>query len=756
MNKRYLLLVSATLVLASCNGKPTTPAESSSPTPSESSLNSEASSQVSKEESKVESSVSSAVSSESIQSSSSSEKQIIYVSSIVVDNAPTVMEVNESVRLSVSVSPENADNTKVTYSSSNPSVADVSRTTLNAYAPGKATITITAADGGGASASFEVTVKEPIVAPSTWEDGKKLLEDSNEKTTNISGYTYNYKYTTYKEDSSLNNVTEEIKQYVYGEDGNVAYTGTHSDSASGKSAPIAGFKGIEGDKFYELDHTYSTYDYRDEYSKAGGSINDTYLSIAREISEFEEIFKYVEQPSKWNGTKSYTGVVEDDLIKIKYSHEENGYQYSYKGSLEATINPQGELLDLKFKDTAYFNPDFEGIRYTYEYSIDVKHDAKAKELPVGVSDFHLTSNYQNFVRTYGSKEDNVALVGNYIQFEAREPSQTYAVDYLQENFEIVSSSDTSIIGKKKDTDTTYYALSEGQATLTIKRKSTGEAKDVVVTCVKPDATSFDTIKSSEGINMSVGKITTFTANLKPVEADQLFSVASSDETLMRVYNDGGVWYGEALKAGTVTITFSTSTGLCTPKTLDITIKEAPAETPKYVGTWTHGSNTLVLEANGNATWNGTHKLTFTYDESTGIGKINPHTVFDGEDNYFKYNAGSDTVEIVLWDEYYETGCTDVLSRVGGSTPSTPTKSFAGNWTTSTVSLVIEENGNGTWNGYAFTFTYDEKTHKLTVSNFANYDDDENVFTWNPDNDTLTIHVSGCYGDDIYNAVATRA
>lgn len=743
MNKKYLLLVSSALLLASCGTvNASSNVDSSSEIVSESSVKSE-------EESKSESSVA--------PSSSSSEKQVIYVSSITVDNAPTTMYVDDTLKLEVSVLPENADNNKVTYSSSNPSVADVSRNTLSAYAPGKATITITAADGSGVSASFEVTVKAKVVAPDTWDKAKASIENATKLASNVSGYTYKENYKSYQNDGSDSNSNSSVKNYVYSKDGNAAYTGVYKSSASSSDVPLAGWRGVVDNEMRIIDHAYQTYSYKDIKKAIGADLSkENAYKETQYISDSEPILKYVSEPSKWGGDKTYIGNVEDEIIKIKYSHSDNGYATSYKGSLEATLNAAGELLTLTLKDEAYYEPDFVGLRYTYEYTIEVDYSAKADTLPVSVSDFYLTENYTNIVRTYGSKEDNVAIVGNYIQFEGREKSQIYAIDYLQENFEIVSSSNVDVIGKKKETDTTYYALSEGTSTLTIKRKSTGETKNVVVTSVRPEATSFDTVISSEGINMNVGKTTKFTASLKPTEASQDFIAKSGDESIMRVYQQDGEWYGEALKAGEVTITFTTESGLATPKTLTLTISEAPAEAPKWAGTWKSGSNTMVLEANGNGKWNE-YSFTFTYNESTKKGTMSNFGAFDDDENEFTYSESKGTISVYLSGDYgdnvYNTEMTKVVED---DTPSTPTKSQVGTWKSGSITMVLEANGNGTWEGYHFTYSYNETTHKATMSNFAAFDDDENEFTYNPDNDTISVHVSGDYGDNVFNATFSRA
>ena len=76
----------------------------------------------------------------------------------------TLTSAGETVQLTATVLPENANNKSVTWSSNNTSVATVSKTGLvTAVANGTATITATTNDGSGKSATCEVTVDTPIL-----------------------------------------------------------------------------------------------------------------------------------------------------------------------------------------------------------------------------------------------------------------------------------------------------------------------------------------------------------------------------------------------------------------------------------------------------------------------------------------------------------------------------------------------------------------------------------------------------------------
>ncbi|MBR1391810.1 MAG: Ig-like domain-containing protein [Lachnospiraceae bacterium] len=86
----------------------------------------------------------------------------IAVSGISLSHSQTTLKAGENLQLQAEVTPENAYNTNIRWSSSNPAVAAVSSTGLvTAVAGGSAVITATAADGG-CTASCQVDVTVPL------------------------------------------------------------------------------------------------------------------------------------------------------------------------------------------------------------------------------------------------------------------------------------------------------------------------------------------------------------------------------------------------------------------------------------------------------------------------------------------------------------------------------------------------------------------------------------------------------------------
>ena len=86
----------------------------------------------------------------------------ISVTNITLDSSSIELTEGDSFTLTASVSPSNADNKTVLWTSSNASVATVNRGVVQAVAPGSAVITATS-DDGGKTATCNVTVVSKVV-----------------------------------------------------------------------------------------------------------------------------------------------------------------------------------------------------------------------------------------------------------------------------------------------------------------------------------------------------------------------------------------------------------------------------------------------------------------------------------------------------------------------------------------------------------------------------------------------------------------
>ncbi len=103
----------------------------------------------------------------------------ILVTGVSLDKSEVTLEVEESVTLSAKITPANAENTTVTWSSSDTAVATVSDGVVTAKKAGTATITVKTTDGGK-TASCTVTVTPVAVTGVTLDKDELTLEVGEE------------------------------------------------------------------------------------------------------------------------------------------------------------------------------------------------------------------------------------------------------------------------------------------------------------------------------------------------------------------------------------------------------------------------------------------------------------------------------------------------------------------------------------------------------------------------------------------------
>lgn len=88
----------------------------------------------------------------------------VPVTGVTLDPTSLTLNVNQTATLTATITPNDATNQNVTWTSDNPSVATVSGGVVTAVAPGEATITATTQDGSF-DATCTVTVNKPVVPP---------------------------------------------------------------------------------------------------------------------------------------------------------------------------------------------------------------------------------------------------------------------------------------------------------------------------------------------------------------------------------------------------------------------------------------------------------------------------------------------------------------------------------------------------------------------------------------------------------------
>jgi len=102
-------------------------------------------------------------------------KVIQHVSSISLDKTTLTLKVGETDRLQTTISPDNADNKKVSWSSTNEQLATVdAEGNVVAVAAGEVTITATSEDNPNAKATCKVTVIQPVTGITLSENSYTL------------------------------------------------------------------------------------------------------------------------------------------------------------------------------------------------------------------------------------------------------------------------------------------------------------------------------------------------------------------------------------------------------------------------------------------------------------------------------------------------------------------------------------------------------------------------------------------------------
>lgn len=150
------------------------------------------------------------------------DPQPVHVSGVQISKTSLSLNVGDTQQLTATVSPSNADNKNVTWSSSNSAVAQVSSTgKITAKGAGSATITVTTVDGNY-TAKCTVTVaappatEPPTTEPPATEPVSDVLIISNTQT--ISNQTIDTDvYITSTGVATFNNVTVNGNIYCYGQ-----------------------------------------------------------------------------------------------------------------------------------------------------------------------------------------------------------------------------------------------------------------------------------------------------------------------------------------------------------------------------------------------------------------------------------------------------------------------------------------------------------------------------------------------------------
>lgn len=185
-------------------------------------------------------------------------------------------------------------------------------------------------------------------------------------------------------------------------------------------------------------------------------------------------------------------------------------------------------------------------------------------------------------------------------------------------------------------------------------------------------------------------------------------------------------------------------------TLNYTAAEEPAELDAFAGTWVSNTNSSLkfkFDGKGIVTVVGANEGSYAYT-------VNGNTSTHYNSVYYE------TITCVLKSETTMTVNDEYGEWLNGVTftkqaDEEELDGLQGTYKAGSNVIVLNGDGTGTYNNgteYSFTYTLNSGS-KYDVSNFAGYDDDENTITITATG--LTVHFSGCYGDDQYNATFVK-
>lgn len=112
-----------------------------------------------------------------------------HVESVSLDKTEALLAIGKTVTLSTTISPDNATDKTVSWTSSDESVATVANGVVTAVAPGNATITVTTTDGGQtATCAITVRPKMPIEYVAEYNIGATAGTFATSQANDASGY----------------------------------------------------------------------------------------------------------------------------------------------------------------------------------------------------------------------------------------------------------------------------------------------------------------------------------------------------------------------------------------------------------------------------------------------------------------------------------------------------------------------------------------------------------------------------------------
>ena len=417
------------------------------------------------------------------------------VTGVSLDRSEASLKVGESVTLSATVSPSDASNRNVTWSSSDSSVASVDGSgVVSAAKAGKATITVTTEDGGF-KASCTVTVAAPGVS------GVSL--DQNDVSLSV-GESVTLSATVSPDNAS---------------DRSVSWSS--SDSSVATVSDKGAVKAVGGGT---ATITVTTND--------GGYSDSCTVRVSKPVIEVTGVSLDADDVSLSVGESfGLTATVKPSDAADK------GVSWSSSDSSVASVNGSGSVV-AKGKGTATIIVTTDDGGYSASCTVRVSQPVSGVSLDA--SDVTLNAG------------EGFGLVASVSPSNANDKGVSW------------DSSDSSVASV--DGSGSVVAKGKGSATITVTTDDGGYSASCIVRVSQPvTGVSLD----QNDMTISVGKSATLTATVTPGDADNRDVSWSSSDSSVATVDGGGKVTGK--KKGTATITVTTSDGEYSDA-CDVTVK----------------------------------------------------------------------------------------------------------------------------------------------------------------------------------------
>ena len=178
------------------------------------------------------------------------------------------------------------------------------------------------------------------------------------------------------------------------------------------------------------------------------------------------------------------------------------------------------------------------------------------------------------------------------------------------------------------------------------------------------------------------------------------------------------------------------------KVVTYTRESDPTATDGFEGTYKFDVYTITLDGKGSGTFTNKYgTFDFTYTVSGTTLSLTNFSLYDDDTNVITVNADG-SISTEFSGDYGNYELNEKFTKQAD------TDGLEGTYKAGSNVLTLDGKGNGTYNGTAFTYTGAGNTKQ--VSDFGAFTDGENTFTINDDG-SLQLHLSGDYGDNVYNA-----